>query len=205
MTRRLCVFLVVQDNIVRRSLRELVESDAELELVGQAAGVNQAMAQIPRCTPDVALLDDRLPDGNGFDLCWQLRPQVPMLRCVIFTSFGSPELMVSAVQAGACGWIVRNAKGVEMLAAIKGAAAGEFLLDTGIATAWLGGRVHEEYWGTGLTLTEQEGDLLRLLATGSGGGQIADQMRLDDKAFRECLWMLISKAHAPRDGGWNFW
>lgn len=203
--RRFSVFLVIQDNIVRRSLRELVQDDRELELVGQAAGVDQALTQIQRCTPDVALLDDRLPDGNGFNLCWELRARLPMLQCLIFVSFGSTELMLNAIQAGASGCIVRNAKGVEMLTAIKGAAAGEFLLDTEIATAWLANRVREDFFDAVSMLTEQEGEVLRLLIAGNTGRQIVTRMRFEDRAFRACLWTLIAKAQAPRDDRRDLW
>jgi len=193
------VFLVDDDAIVRRALRELVQSDADLEVIGQAAGVNQALTQVPLCHPDVALLDDRLPDGNGFDLCRDLRSRLPDLQCIIFVSFSSTDVMLNAVQAGASGCVIRNAKGVEVLTAIKGAAAGEFLLDTGIATAWLASRAREDFLDAVCVLTEQEGDLLRLLAAGNTGSQIITRMQLDEKAFRACLWALIARAQTPRD------
>ena len=199
MARIFRVFLVDDDAIVRRALHELVESDADLEVVGQAAGVNQALTQVPLCHPDVALLDDRLPDGNGFDLCRDLRSRLPDLQCIIFASFSSTDVMLNAVQAGASGCIIRNAKGFEVLTAIKGAAAGEFLLDTGIATAWLTSRAREDFLDAVWVLTEQEGELLRLLVAGHTDSQIALRMRLDEKAFRACLRALITKARTPRD------
>lgn len=200
-----CVFVVVGDQIVRRSLRELVESDANLELVGHAAGINQALSQIPPCRPDVALVDDRLPDGNGFDLCRDLRSRLPELQCLIFTSFSSPQLMLNTVRAGASGCIVRNAKGIEMLAAIKGAAAGEYFLDTAVATDWLAGRAREGFLDGATVLSAEEGQLLRLLAAGHTGNQILRQMSLDEKAFHASLWTLISKAQSPNDDHWGTW
>lgn len=200
MANALGVFLVVEDSIVRRSLRELVQSDQELELVGQAAGVGQALTRMPPSEPDVALLDDRLPDGNGFDLCRELRSLLPMLQCIIFASFGSAEVMLNAIQAGASGCLIRNARGVETLAAIKDAAAGEVLLDTGIATAWLANRVRENFLDVSV-LAEHEIELLGLLAAGHTGSQIVDRMSLDDGAFRGYLWTLIAKAQASGDGG----
>jgi two-component system, NarL family, response regulator DevR len=197
MARIFRVFLVDDDAIVRRALRELVQSDADLEVVGQAAGVNQALTQVPLCHPDVALLDDRLPDGNGFDLCRDLRSRLPDLQCIIFASFSSTDVMLNAVQAGASGCIIRNAKGVEVLTAIKGAAAGEFFLDIGIATAWLASRARADFLDAVWVLTEQEGELLRLLVAGHTDSQIALRMRLDEKAFRACLRALITKARTP--------
>jgi two-component system response regulator DevR len=201
MADALGVFLVVEDSIVRRSLRELVQSDQELQLVGQAAGVSQALTRMPSSGPDVALVDDRLPDGNGFDLCRELRSLLPMLQCIIFASFGSAEVMLNAIQAGASGCLIRNARGVETLAAIKDAAAGEVLLDTGIATAWLANRVREDFLDVASVLTEPEIELLGLLAAGHTGSQIVDRMSLDDGAFRGYLWTLMAKAQASGDGG----
>lgn len=116
--------------------------------------------------------------------------------CIIFASFSCTDVMLNAVQAGASGCIIRNATGVEVLTAIKGAAAGEFLLDTGIATAWLASRAREDFLDAVSVLTEQEGELLRLLVAGNSGSQIVTRMRLDEKAFRACVWALITKAQA---------
>ena len=194
MSRVFRVFLLDDDAVVRHALRELVHCDAELEVVGEAASVNEALAQIPPCHPDVALLDDRLPDGNGLDLCRELRSRMPGLPCIIFTSFGSRDEMLDVIQAGAIGCVVRNAKGFEVLAAIKGAVAGEFLFDTGVATAWLANRAREDFLDAVSVSTEQEGELLRLLVAGNSGSQIVTRMRLDEKTFRACLWALITKA-----------
>jgi len=188
------VFLLDDDAVVRHALRELVHCDAELEVVGEAASVNEALAQIPPCHPDVALLDDRLPDGNGLDLCRELRSRMPGLPCIIFTSFGTRDEMLDAIQAGAIGCVVRNAKGFAVLAGIKSAAAGEFLFDTGVATAWLANRAREDFLDAVSVSTEQE--LLRLLVAGNSSSQIVTRMRLDEKAFRACLWTLITKAQA---------
>lgn len=192
------VFVIDDDAIVRRALGELVQSDDDLEVVGQAASANQALSQIPLCHPDVALVDDRLPDGNGFALCRDLRGRLPNLQCIVFASFGSTDVMLNAIQAGARGCIIRNAKGAEVLTAIKSAAAGEFLLDTGTAAAWLANWARQGFREDGSVLTEQEVELLRLLVAGHTGSQISTRMRLDEKAFRTCLAMLITKAQTPR-------
>ena len=188
------VFLLDDDAVVRRALHALVHHDAALEVVGEAASVMEALAQIPRCQPDVALLDDRLPDGSGFDLCRDLSFRMPNLQCIIFTSFGSRDEMMDAIQAGASGCIVRNAKAGEVLAAIKSAAAGDFLFDTGAATAWLANRARKDFVEAVSVSTEPEGELFRLIVAGRTDSQIASEMRFDEKAFRACLWALISKA-----------
>jgi two-component system response regulator DevR len=188
------VFLLDDDAVVRRALYALVDCDADLEVVGQAASIKEALARIPRCHPDVALLDDRLADGSGFDLCRDLSSWMPTLQCVIFTSFGSRGEMLDAIQAGANGCIVRNANAGEVLAAIKSAAAGDFLFDTGAATAWLANRAHDDLVEASSLLTEREGELLRLIVAGRTDSQIASQMCFDDNAFRACLGALITKA-----------
>ena len=199
MPRVFRVFLLDDDAVVRHALHELVHCDPELEVVGEAASVNDALAQIPPCHPDVVLLDDRLPDGNGFDLCRDVCSGMPELQCIIFTSFGSTNELLNAIQVGASGCIVRNAKGSEVLAAIKSVAAGEFLFDTGIATSWLTNRAREDLLDAVSVLTEQESELLRLLVAGHTNSQIASRMRFDEKAFRACTRALIAKALTQRD------
>lgn len=194
------VFLVVGDAIVRRALRDLVQSDPNLEVVGQAAMAKQALTQVPICRPDVALVDDRLPDGSGFDLCRDLRSRFAKLQCLIFASFGSTDVMHNAIQAGAAGCVIRNAKGTEMLTAIKSAVAGEFLFDTGVATAWLAKRARENFTHAVSSLTEQEHELLRLLVAGHTHSQVGTLMRLDEPAFRACIRELVPKARMPHDG-----
>lgn len=186
------VFLVDDDAVVRNALYALVDRDAELQVVGHATSSKEALAQVPVCQPDVALLDDGLPDGSGYDLCRDLRSQLPALQCLIFTSFGLRNEMLDALHAGASGCIVRNARATDVLAAVKSAAVGDFLFDTGVATAWLAGQ--EDFIDISSTLTQPEGELLRLIATGHTDRQIASQMRFDDKTFRACLFGLISKA-----------
>jgi two-component system, NarL family, response regulator DevR len=197
MPRVFGVFILDDDAVVRHALHELVDCDPELKVVGEAASVNDALARIPPCRPDVVLLDDRLPDGNGFDLCRDVCSRMPGLQCVIFTSFGSTNELLNAIQAGASGCIVRNAKGSEVLAAIKGVAAGEFLFDTGVATRWLANWARKVFLDAVAVLTEQEGELLRLLLTGHTNSQIASRMRFDERAFRACIRALIAKALAP--------
>jgi len=186
------VFLVDDDAVVRHALHALVDRDGELEVVGHAASGKEALAQVPVCDPDVALLDDGLPDGSGYDLCRDLRSQTPALQCLIFTSFGLRNEMLDALHAGASGCIVRNARAADVLGAIKTAAAGDFLFDTGVATAWLAGQ--EDFLDISSTLTQPENELLRLIAAGHTDRQIASQMRYDDKTFRACLFGLITKA-----------
>src|ERR1700741_2679132 len=123
------VFLVDDHEVVRRGLIELLRADPELDVVGEAGSVAEAMARIPAASPDVAVLDVRLPDGNGIELCRDLLSRMPELRCLILTSYTSDEAMLDAILAGASGYVVKDIKGMELAEAIKEVGAGRSLLD----------------------------------------------------------------------------
>ena len=123
------VFLVDDHEVVRRGLIDLLGSDPELEVVGEAGTVAEALARIPAARPDVAVLDVRLPDGNGIELCRDLLSDMPGLRCLMLTSFTSDEAMLDAILAGASGYVVKDIKGLELAQAIKDVGAGRSLLD----------------------------------------------------------------------------
>ena len=132
------VFLVDDHEVVRRGLIDLLSADAELEVVGEAGSVEQALARIPALQPDVAVLDVRLPDGNGIELCGELLSRLPNLRCLMLTSFTSDEAMLDAILAGASGYVVKDIKGMELAKAIKEVGAGRSLLDNRAAAALMG-------------------------------------------------------------------
>src|ERR1700757_3011791 len=129
------VFLVDDHEVVRRGLADLLSSDPELEVVGEAGSVAEAMARIPALQPDVAVLDVRLPDGNGIELCRDLLSRLPDLRCLILTSYTSDEAMLDAILAGASGYVVKDIKGMELARAVKDVGAGRSLLDNRAAAA----------------------------------------------------------------------
>src|SRR6478609_11309097 len=129
------VFLVDDHEVVRRGIVDLLGSDPELEVVGEAGSVAEAMARIPALRPDVAVLDVRLADGSGIELCRDLLSDLPELRCLMLTSFTSDEAMLDAVLAGASGYVVKDIKGMELAQAIKEVGAGRSLLDNRAAAA----------------------------------------------------------------------
>src|SRR6201988_3510753 len=120
------VFLVDDHEVVRRGLADLLASDPELEIIGDAGSVAEAMVRIPALKPDVAVLDVRLPDGNGIELCRDLLATLPGLRCLMLTSFTSDEAMLEAILAGASGYVVKDIKGMELAKAIKDVPANHF-------------------------------------------------------------------------------
>ena len=179
------VFLVDDHEVVRRGLVDLLGSDPELEVVGEAGSVGEAMVKIPALRPDVAVLDIRLPDGNGIELCRDLLSDMPELRCLMVTSYTSDEAMLDAILAGASGYVVKDIKGMELAQAIKDVGAGKSLLDNRAAAALMA-----KLRGTAETtdplsgLTDQERKLLGLLGEGLTNKQIAARMFLAEKTVK---------------------
>src|SRR5271165_4178379 len=190
------VFLVDDHEVVRRGLADLLASDPELEVIGDAGSVSEAMVRIPAVKPDVAVLDVRLPDGNGIELCRDLVSDHPDLRCLMLTSFTSDEAMLEAILAGASGYVV---KGMELAHAIKEVGAGKSLLDNRAAAALMAklrGAAEREDPLSGLT--EQERTLLGLLSEGLTNRQIAARMFLAEKTVKNYVSRLLAKLGMER-------
>ncbi len=193
------VFLVDDHEVVRRGLADLLASDPELEIVGDAGSVSEAKVRIPALRPDVAVLDVRLPDGNGIELCRDLLSDLPELRCLMLTSFTSDEAMLEAILAGASGYVVKDIKGMELAHAIKEVGAGKSLLDNRAAAALMaklrGAAEHEDPLSG---LTEQERTLLGLLSEGLTNRQIAARMFLAEKTVKNYVSRLLAKLGMER-------
>jgi two-component system response regulator DevR len=193
------VFLVDDHEVVRRGLIDLLASDPELEVVGEAGSVSEAMARIPALRPDVAVLDVRLPDGSGVELCRDLLSDLPELRCLMLTSFTSDEAMLDAILAGASGYVVKDIKGMELAEAIKEVGAGKSLLDNRAAAALMAKlRGASERKDPLSGLTEQERTLLGLLGEGLTNKQIAARMFLAEKTVKNYVSRLLAKLGMER-------
>jgi two-component system response regulator DevR len=193
------VFLVDDHEVVRRGLIDLLGADPELDVIGEAGSVTQAMAQIPVLNPDVAVLDVRLPDGNGIELCRDLLSKMPDLRCLMLTSFTSDEAMLDAILAGASGYVVKDIKGMELAKAIKDVGAGRSLLDNRAAAALIAKlRGAAERSDPLSGLTEQERVLLGLLGEGLTNKQIAARMFLAEKTVKNYVSRLLAKLGMER-------
>jgi two-component system, NarL family, response regulator DevR len=193
------VFLVDDHEVVRRGLIDLLGADPELDVVGEAGSVAEAMARIPAACPDVAVLDVRLPDGNGIELCRDLLSRMPDLRCLILTSYTSDEAMLDAILAGASGFVVKDIKGMELARAVKDVGAGRSLLDNRAAAALMAKlrgatEKHDPLSG----LTDQERTLLGLLSEGLTNKQIADRMFLAEKTVKNYVSRLLAKLGMER-------
>ena len=193
------VFLVDGHEVVRRGLIDLLGTDPDLEVIGEAGSVGQAMSQIPVLKPDVAVLDVRLPDGNGIELCRDLLSKMPELRCLMLTSFTSDEAMLDAILAGASGYVVKDIKGMELAQAIKDVGAGRSLLDNRAAAALMAKlRGAAERTDPLSGLTEQERVLLSLLGEGLTNKQIAARMFLAEKTVKNYVSRLLAKLGMER-------
>ncbi|HYB35830.1 MAG TPA: response regulator transcription factor [Mycobacterium sp.] len=193
------VFLVDDHEVVRRGIVGLLESDPELEVVGEASSVAEAMARVPAATPDVAVLDVRLPDGSGIELCRNLLSDLPDLRCLMLTSFTSDEAMLDAVLAGASGYVVKDIKGMELAQAIKDVGAGKSLLDNRAAAVLMAKlRGAAERTDPLLGLTDQERTLLGLVSEGLTNKQIAARMFLAEKTVKNYVSRLLAKLGMER-------
>lgn len=193
------VFLVDDHEVVRRGLVDLLGADPELDVVGEAGSVAEAMARVPAARPDVAVLDVRLPDGNGIELCRDLLSRMPDLRCLILTSYTSDEAMLDAILAGASGYVVKDIKGMELARAVKDVGSGRSLLDNRAAAALMAklrGAAEKQDPLSGLT--DQERTLLGLLSEGLTNKQIADRMFLAEKTVKNYVSRLLAKLGMER-------
>ncbi|MDT8912399.1 response regulator transcription factor [Amycolatopsis sp. PS_44_ISF1] len=193
------VFLVDDHEVVRRGVAELLEEDPELTVVGEAGSVAQALARIPALAPDVAVLDVRLPDGNGIELARELRARLPALRCLMLTSYTDEQAMLDAVLAGAGGFVIKDIKGVDLVSAVREVGAGRSLLDAH-ATAALMAKLKEGQSGKGPlgALSDQERTLLELIGEGLTNRQIAERMFLAEKTIKNYVSRLLTKLGLQR-------
>src|ERR1700739_4064144 len=193
------VFLVDDHEIVSRGLADWIASDPELDVIGDAGSVSEAMVRIPAVKPDVAVLDVRLPDGNGIELCRDLLSELPELRCLMLTSFTSDEAMLQAILAGASGYVVKDIRGMGLARAIKDVGAGKSLLDNRAAAALMAKlRGAAERKDPLYGLSDRERTLLGLLSEGLTNKQIAARMFLAEKTVKNYVSRLLAKLGMER-------
>jgi two-component system, NarL family, response regulator DevR len=193
-TENLRVFLVDDHELIRRGLRDLVGSEPDLEVVGEAGTVRQAVKDIPDATPDLVLLDLRLPDGTGADVCRELAPRLPETRFLVLTSFADRDEVLDAVGAGAAGYLLKDSPTDQCLTAIRDVARGSSLLDPSVA-----GRLLEGSGGRGVALdrlTPQERKVVELLAEGLTNRQIGERLGLAEKTVKNHVSGLLPKLEA---------
>ncbi|MDT2008383.1 response regulator transcription factor [Rhodococcus opacus] len=192
------VFLVDDHEIVRRGLVDLLGSVPDLEVVGEAASVGEAMARIPGSGADVAVLDVRLPDGNGVELCRDLRATLPELRCLMLTSYSDDEALFDAIMAGASGFVLKQILGTDLVAAVRTVGSGGSLLDSR-ATSALMNRIRSARRDDPLAeLSEQERAVFDLIGEGLTNREIAERLFLAEKTIKNYVSRLLSKLGMQR-------
>ncbi|WP_433259835.1 response regulator transcription factor [Actinosynnema sp. CS-041913] len=193
------VFLVDDHEVVRVGLRELLNGAEGLAVVGEAGSVAEALALVPDSDADVAVLDVRLPDGNGIELCRELRSRLPGLHCLMLTSFTDDEALFDAIMAGASGFVLKRILGTDLVSAVRTVAAGESLLDARSTSALLNRIRREREQGDPVRmLTEQERVVLDHIGEGLTNRQIAEKMFLAEKTVKNYVSHLLAKLGLER-------
>jgi two-component system response regulator DevR len=193
------VFLLDDHEVVRRGVRELLETADGIEVVGEASTADEALRRVPALRPDVAVLDVRLGDGNGIEVCRELRNGQPELRCLMLTSFDEDEALFNAIVAGASGYVLKDVRGTDLIDAIRRAAAGESLLDPRAAAMVIERLRNPKPADERLSaLTQQEQRILGLLAEGLSNRQIAERMYLAEKTIKNYVSNLLLKLGMSR-------
>lgn len=188
------VFLVDDHEVVRRGVGDLLEEGEDLTVVGHAGTVAEALARIPAARPDVAVLDMRLPDGNGVELCRELRSRNPDLQCLIFTSYTDEQAMLDAIMAGASGYLIKDVKGMDLVSAVRTVAAGQSMLDPRAAAAVMDKvRARTARPGPLATLSGQERAVLDLIGEGLTNRQIGERLFLAEKTVKNYVSAVLAK------------
>ena len=188
------VFLLDDHEIVRRGLRELLEGTGTMTVVGEAGTAEEAYGRIPATTPDVAVLDVRLPDGDGVEVCREIRSRHPEVHCLMLTSFSDDEALFNAIMAGASGYVLKQIKSDDLVDAVTKVAAGQSLLDPQLTAKVLDRLRNGDEQDERLKhLTDQERRILGYLADGLTNRQIADEMFLAEKTVKNYVSNLLSK------------
>ena len=193
------VFLLDDHEIVRQGLRGLIEAEDDLTVTGEAGTAEEALARIPPTRPDVAVLDVRLPDGDGVEVCREVRSRHPEVQCLMLTSFADDEALFSAIMAGASGYVLKQIRGTDLIDAIRKVAAGESLLDPAVTKRVLERLRAAPKEDEGLAqLSDQERRILDLIAEGYTNRQISESIFLAEKTVKNYVSSLLAKLGMER-------
>jgi two-component system response regulator DevR len=193
------VFLLDDHEIVRRGIADLLEAEEGMTVVGEAGTASEALSRIPAARPHVAVLDARLPDGSGIDVCRDIRSSLPDVRCLILTSYDDNDAVFAAVMAGAAGYLLKEIRGSNLVDAIRQVAAGKSLLDPSVTERLLtrlrDGEPKDERLAS---LTDREREILLLIADGLTNRQIGERLFLAEKTVKNYVSALLSKLGMER-------
>jgi len=188
------IFVVDDHELIRRGLRDLISIEDDLELAGEADRIAGALELIIETRPDVCVLDVRLPDGNGVELCREILSAEPAIRCVMFTSFADKTSLLDAVMAGAAGFLLKSTDGADLIAGIRAAGRGQSLLDPTLTRDLIEG-FHASASGDApmRRLTQKERQVLDLVGEGLTNRQIAERLGLAEKTIKNHISHLLQK------------
>jgi two-component system, NarL family, response regulator DevR len=192
--RPIRVFLLDDHEVVRRGVADLLEAEPDIEVVGEAESAAAAARRIPALRPDVAILDARLADGNGIDVCREIRSHDPSIHALILTSYDDEDALFAAILAGAAGYVLKQIRGTDLIDAVRRVAAGQSLLDPAVTARVLqrareGSREPAEL----SRLTEQEKRILQCIAEGLTNRQIGERLFLAEKTVKNYVSVLLTK------------
>lgn len=193
------VFLVDDHEVVRRGVAALLDGEDDIEVIGEAGTAESAIARIPALRPDVAVLDMRLPDGDGVEICREVRNRVPGLACLMLTSYADDEALFQAVMAGASGYVLKQIHGSDLVGAVRTVAAGQSLMDPQTTAAMLH-RLRDDATRKDplAALTDQERRILEYIGEGLTNRQIGEHMFLAEKTVKNYVSTLLTKLSMQR-------
>jgi DNA-binding NarL/FixJ family response regulator len=193
------VFLLDDHEVVRRGVASLLETEPDIQVIGEASTAQQALARIPALRPDVAVLDVRLPDGNGVAVCREIRSQMPEVACLMLTSFTDDDALFDAVMAGAAGFVLKQIHGTDLVGAVRTVASGQSLLDPR-STARMMARLRDQASRRDplAALSDQERRILELIGEGLTNRQIGERMYLAEKTVKNYVSNLLAKLDMQR-------
>lgn len=193
------VFLLDDHEVVRRGVAALLDTEDDIEVIGEAGTAESAIARIPALKPDVAVLDVRLPDGSGVDVCREVRSRLPGLQCLMLTSYADDDALFDAVMAGASGYVLKQIHGSDLIGAVRTVASGQSLLDPQTTAAMLHRLRDQASRKDPLeTLSDQERNILELIGEGLTNRQIGERMYLAEKTVKNYVSNLLAKLNMQR-------
>jgi DNA-binding NarL/FixJ family response regulator len=192
------VFLLDDHEVVRRGVRELLEAESDMEVIGEASTAREALELIPATLPDVAVLDVRLPDGDGVEVCREIRSDYPEVKCIMLTSYPDDEAVYSAIMAGASGYLLKQVRGTDLVEGVRRVARGDSLLDPAV-TARVLERIRRRDADDDVTsLSAQEQTILELISEGLTNRQIGERMFLAEKTVKNYVSNMLGKLGMSR-------
>jgi DNA-binding NarL/FixJ family response regulator len=197
--RQIKVFLLDDHEIVRRGVQEVLEAESDITVVGQAGTAASALARIPALRPDVAVLDVRLPDGDGVSVCRDIRSKMPGVACLMLTSYGDDEALFDAIMAGAAGYVLKQIRGTDLVGAVRTVASGKSMLDPEAASRLMKRMREQAARSDPLAgLTDQQRRILELIGEGLTNREIGERLFLAEKTVKNYVSALFTNLGMQR-------